>query len=118
MTAQRKITIGGKKYTLTANRYLLKTLNKVAPDFLSLSDIKDEKERNNMMHKVSMDIYTGLDEIFYEMIKVANPSIDKEKSDEILEKFEKEYGDVANELITFAYSVFPQGDQKKKIIWE
>lgn len=119
MTTQRKITIGGKKYTLTANRNLIKVIYDISPDFLSMATIENEAERNKKSTEVSIAIVAGLDKIFYEMIKVAQPNIDKEKSDEILEKFEEEYEEVQNEIMNLALTVFQQGDQKKKkIVWE
>lgn len=116
---QRKITIGGKKYTLTANRSLIKVLYNISPKFLSMNTIEDEEERKKVNAEVSVSVVAGLDELFYAMIKVAQPTITKDKSDEILEKFEAEYDDVQGELINFTLSVFQQGDQtKKKIVWE
>lgn len=113
---QKKITIGGKKYTLTANRSIIKTLYSIAPEMLDLNNVKNNTNNNA---KVGVEIMANLDKIFYDMIKVVNKDITKEKSDEILDKFENEYEDVQNELLNLAMSVFTTGDQKKKkIIWE
>lgn len=113
---QRKIQIGDKKYTLTVNRSIVKTLYKIAPDMLKLSGGKMDSETQA---RASLDVMAKLDELFYDMIKVAHKEITKEKSDEILDKFENEYEDVQSELLGFALSVFTTGDQnKKKIIWE
>lgn len=118
-TYQRKVSIGGKQYTLTASRRLIKTLYSISPKLVSLGMIENEEERKATMSEVSVSLISELDVIFYEMIKVAHPNIEKEKSDEILGKFEDEYEDVQNELLEFAYTVFQEGDQnKKKIVWE
>lgn len=114
---QKKITIGDKKYTLTANRSIIKTIYEIAPDMLDLSD--KDNQNSGRKAKVGVDIMANLDKIFYNMIKVAHKDITKEKSDEILDKFENEYEDVQNEILNLAMSVFTTGDQKKKkIIWE
>lgn len=113
---QRRITIGDKKYTLTANRSIIKTLAKIVPDMLNINNGKTESETGA---KVGVDLMANLDILFYDMIKVVHKDITKEKSDEILDKFENEYEDVQTELINLAMSVFTTGDQKrKKIIWE
>lgn len=112
---QKKITIGGKKYTLTANRSIIKTLYKIAPDMLSLGKAKKE---GDLEAKVGIDVMANLDILFFDMIRVVHKDIAKETSDEILDKFESEYEDVQTELVNLAMSVFTTGDQKKKIIWE
>lgn len=114
---QRKIQIGDKKYTLTANRSIIKTLYAIAPDMLKLNN--KGKEDSESEAKVGIDLMANLDILFYDMIKVAHKDITKEKSDEILDKFESEYEDVQSALLNFAMSVFTTGDQKKKkIVWE
>lgn len=113
---QKKIQIGGKKYVLTANRSIIKTLYKIAPDMLKLTEGKQDSESQA---RAGIDLMANLDVLFYDMIKVANKDITKEKSDEILEKFENEYEDVQSALLELAMSVFTTGDQnKKKIVWE
>ena len=77
---KRKITIGDKTYTLTATRNIIKTLYEVSPEILSMATIKDDAERMAINAKVSVDIVAGLDKIFYELIKVAQPTITFEKS--------------------------------------
>lgn len=115
---QRKITIGDKKYTLTANRSIIKTLYKIAPDMLKFSQGGDNVD-SELQTQMGMDVMANLDILFYDMIKIAHKDITKEKSDEILDKFENEYEDVQTELINLVMSVFTTGDQKKKqIIWE
>lgn len=114
---QKKIQIGDKKYTLTANRSIIKTLYNIAPELLKIDAKKGTASETNV--KASVDLVANLDVLFYDMIKVAHKDITKEKSDEILDKFESEYEDVQNELLNFAMSVFTTGDQKKKkIVWE
>lgn len=109
--------IGGKKYMLTANRSIIKTLYQIAPDLLKLSS--GGKLDNETKAKAGIDLTANLDILFYDMIKVANKDITKEKSDEILEKFDNEYEDVQTALLDFAMSCFPTGDQKKKqVVWE
>lgn len=113
---QKKITISGKKYTLTANRSIIKTLYAIAPDMLAIGNAKKE---SGLEAKVSIDLMANLDRLFFDMIKVAHRDITKETSDEILDKFESEYEDVQTELVNLAMSVFTTGDQKKKkVIWE
>ena len=113
---QRRITIGDKKYTLTANRSIMKTLAKISPDLLKIKDGKMTKEREA---EFGIDLYAGLDILFHDMIKVVHKDITPEKSSEILDKFENEYEDVQTALIDLAMSVFTTGDQtKKKITWE
>jgi hypothetical protein len=113
---QRRILIGDKKYTLTANRSIIKTIAKIVPDLLKTNKGKDDSDTEAVL---GVDIMANLDILFYDMIKVVHKDITKEKSDEILDKFENEYEDVQTELINLAMSVFTTGDQKrKKIIWE
>lgn len=114
---QKKIQIGDKKYTLTANRSIIKTLYAIAPDMLKLNN--KGKTDSESEAKVGIDLMANLDRLFYDMIKVAHKDITKEKSDEILDKFENEYEDVQTALLNLAMSVFTTGDQKKKkIVWE
>lgn len=114
--AQRRITIGDKKYTLTANRSIIKTLYKISPKLL---EIKEDGKDDSAAKEFSVDLAAGLDILFYDMIKVAHKDITQEKSNEILDKFDSEYEDVQTELLNFAMSVFTTGDQKKKKIeWE
>lgn len=108
---QKKIQIGDKKYTLTANRSIIKTLYDIAPDMLTLNEGKQVSEGGA---KVGVEIMANLDKIFYDMIKVVHKDITKEKSDEILDKFENEYEDVQKAILDLAMSVFTTGDQKKK----
>lgn len=109
--------IGDKKYVLTANRSIIKTLYNIAPDMLRLTN-QGEMD-SDLQAKAGIDLMANLDILFYDMIKVAHKDITKEKSDEILDKFESEYEDVQTELINLAMSVFTTGDQnKKKVIWE
>lgn len=113
---QKKIQIGDKKYVLTANRSIIKTLYEIAPDMLKL---KEGEKDSELQAKAGIDLMANLDKLFYDMIKVAHKDITKEKSDEILGKFENEYEDVQDALLELAMSVFTTGDQKKKkIVWE
>ena len=85
---------------------------------LKLNKGKDISDGENEV-KIGMDVMANLDILFYDMIKIAHKDITKEKSDEILDKFENEYEDVQTELVNLAMSVFTTGDQKKKkIVWE
>jgi hypothetical protein len=114
---QKKFIIGDKTYTLTANRSIIKTLYKIAPEMLKLNQSKkaEDIEKENGV-EFGVAIMANLDVLFYEMIKIAQPNISKEKSDEILEKLESEYENVQNALILLAISVFQTGDQEKKPI--
>lgn len=117
----KTIEISGKKYTLTANRSIIKTLANVAPNILKLGKAKkDEISDDEFGISTGLDIMANLDVLFYDMIKVAHTNISKEKSDEILDAFEDEYDGVQEKLIELAMSVFQSGDQvktKKKIDW-
>lgn len=114
---QKKIQIGDKKYTLTANRSIIKTIYSISPDLLKIG--QKNRGEDNLEAKVGVDLMANLDRLFYDMIKVVHKDITPEKSNEILDKFENEYEDVQTELLNLAMSVFTTGDQnKKKIIWE
>lgn len=114
---QKKIQIGDKKYTLTANRSIIRTLFNISPNMLKLDNNKNDND--NSKAEAGVDLMANLDRLFYDMIKVVHKDITKEKSDEILDKFENEYEDVQTELLNLAMSVFTTGDQKKKkIVWE
>jgi serine/threonine protein kinase len=114
---QKKFMIGDKTYTLTVNRSIIKTIYKIAPELLKLNQSKKASDiEKDSGVEFGVAIMANLDILFYEMIKIAQPNIGKEKSDEILEKFESEYQDVQNELILLAVSVFQTGDQQKKPI--
>lgn len=98
--AIKEIEVEGKKYTLTANRRTAKTLYSICPAILNQKLDKTDEE-------ISIDIWLSLDILFYEMIKIAHPNIDKEKSDMILAKFEKVHEQEAGQILTaFALSVF------------
>nr|DAK86202.1 MAG TPA: hypothetical protein [Caudoviricetes sp.] len=115
---KKKIEIDGKKYTLTANRTIIKTICNIAPDLLKFVKNKNISE-DEVEVVCGVDVMANLDILFYDMIKIVHKDITKEKSDEILDKFENEYEDVQTELINLAMSVFTTGDQKKKkIVWE
>lgn len=116
----RIIEVAGKKYTLTANRKIIKTIAYIAPEMLKLVSSKDAKEKEVSSVDVGIKIMSELDVLFYDMIKIAHPEISKDKSDEILEVFESEYEDVQSNLINFAMSVFTEGNpntRKKKLNW-
>ena len=112
----KEVEIKGKNYKLTANRKLIKVISEICPSILKLNDGKVGDDNGV---ELGVDILADLDILFYEMLKPAHPDISKETADKILENFEDEYADVANNLITFAMSSFTQGDQtsKKKLNW-
>lgn len=112
----KEIEIGGKKYKLTANRKLIKVVANICPSILKFD--KDEFDGDNEA-KLGIDILADLDILFYEMLKPAQPDISKETADKILEKFEEEYANVADNIIKFAMSSFTTGDQtnKKRLDW-
>lgn len=107
----KEVEINGKKYKLTANRRLIKVIANICPSILRLNN---DKVNDDNGVELGVDIIADLDILFYEMLKPAHPDISKETADKILENFEEEYADVANNLITFAMSSFTQGDQTKK----
>lgn len=112
----KEVEIKGKKYKLTANRKLIKVIADICPEMLKLNQ---DNANDSEQVKLGVNIIADLDIIFYEMLKPAQPDISKETADKILESFEEEYADVANNLITFAMSSFIQGDQttKKQLNW-
>ena len=115
---EKHINIGGKEYTLTANRKIIKTIYNVSPEFLDI--IEGSKVGKKQQSAISIELIANVDTIFFDMIKIAHPHIDKEESDKILEQFCQEYEGVDNALINFAISVFTDGNQgsaKKKIQW-
>lgn len=119
MIHTKKIEIGGKTYTLTANRKIVKTLANIVPELLALNEAELDKMETKNQNSLGVNLLANLDILFYDMIKIAHSNIDKEKSDEILDKFEEEYDDVQEKLVELAMSVFQSGDQKtkKKINW-
>lgn len=117
----KRIEIAGKKYTLTVRRSLIKTIYQISPELLKLRDAKKAEEIENSItgFKANIDLIANIDELFYEMIKVAHNNIDREKAAEIYDAFDAEYENAAASLIELAMSVFATGDQeKKKIVWE
>lgn len=115
----KRIEIDGKTYTLTAKRSLIKTLADIAPEMLEINPENSPELQNKKAKSLGIKVLANLDILFYDMIKVAHPNIDKAKSDDILDKFEEEYDEVKENLIDFAVTVFQSGDQtkKKKINW-
>ena len=115
----KRIEIDGKNYTLTVNRSIIKTLAQIAPEMLEIRPNEDESMETSRANSLGINILSNLDILFYDMIKIAQPNIDKEKSDKILDKFEEEYDGVQEALLDFAMKVFQSGDQtkKKKINW-
>lgn len=109
------IEVAGKKYTLTATRDIINTINVCFPELLDLTKAKTASEielTDNVA--LGMKIFGKLDVLFYDMIKIAHPEITREKSSEILDLMFDEYDDVLENLIRFAFSVFPEGTPKVK----
>ena len=102
---------------------MLITLKKVAPELLKIngnSSKLSEKEIADLQYEAGLSIYDNMDVIFYEMIRVAHPTITKEKSDEIYSQFCDEYLDVEEKLMEFFSTTFTDGipvENKKKIDW-
>ena len=125
---EKKIQIGKKTYTLTANRKIIKTIYNICPELLEIVNgdaPKTEDEKKQVEKKgvpISVSLIANLDDLFFDMIRIAHPEISKEKSDEILDDFMEEYDGVTEKLLELAMSVFTQGSQdsqkaKKKIDW-
>lgn len=114
---EKIIEVGGKKYTLTANRKIIKTINEIAPKLLQISEsqIADKSVDTSFF----VDLIANLDVLFHSLINVKHPEITLEDADKILKQFEDEYEGVQSALIEFATSAFGQGDQtkKKKLDW-
>lgn len=117
------IEVAGKKYTLTANRNVIRTISNIVPEVLKMKidPKKDGDAFNDVLAVLSgLQLMSELDVLFYDMIKVAHPEITKDKSDEILDNFEKEYNNVQENLLKFAFSVFNEGNpskNKKNLNW-
>jgi hypothetical protein len=112
---EKHIEIGGKEYILAPTRKILKTINDIAPEYLSLKE--DDEEAQS---RVSMLLFSETDRIFYELIKVKQPELTKGDSDKILEQFDDEYGsnNVSQAVLRLAMAAFTDGGQgsaKKKI---
>ena len=125
---EKRIQIGKKTYTLTANRKIIKTIYNICPELLEIANSdapKTEDEKKQVEKKgvpISVSLIANLDDLFFDMIRIAHPEISKEKSDEILDDFMEEYDGVTEKLLELAMSVFTQGSQdsqkaKKKIDW-
>ena len=125
---EKRIQIGKKTYTLTANRKIIKTIYNICPELLEIVNgdaPKTEDEKKQVEKKgvpISVSLIANLDDLFFDMIRIAHPEISKEKSDEILDDFMEEYDGVTEKLLELAMSVFTQGSQdsqkaKKKIDW-
>jgi hypothetical protein len=110
------IEVAGKKYTLTATRDLINTINENFPELLNLTKAKTASEIEVDADDVAlgMKIFGKLDALFYDMIRIAHPEITREKSSEILDAMLEEYDDVLQNLLRFAFSVFPEGTPKGK----
>lgn len=120
MAKTQQIEVGGGKYTLTSNRSLLMKLARLIPDIMKINQDIPEDEKENLQFNVGASIYDHMDVLFYEMIKVAHPNIDKEKSDKIYNAFCDEYNDVDENLIKFITSSFTGGiprENKKNLNW-
>jgi len=111
---EKKIEIGKKVYTLTANRKIIKTIYEICPEVLTLGDASS-KEIEKKSAPIAIDLFANLDDLFFDMIRIAHPEISREKSNDILDKFIEEYEDVPNKLLEFAMSVFTEGAQDKKV---
>lgn len=108
------IEVAGKKYTLTAYRDLANTINDNFPEILDLAsgkEVSDIKvDADNI--KLGMKIMGKLDNLFYDMIKIAHTTLTREKASEILDSMFDEYDNVVEFLLKFAMSVFPKGTPK------
>ena len=115
------IEVAGKKYTLVANRNIIKTISDICPEILNLSSAGNAKEiEKSISVTLGIKIMSNLDVLFHDMLKIVHKEISKEKSDEILELFESEYNGVQENLIKFALSVFTEGNpkqSKKNLNW-
>lgn len=112
---QKHIEIGGKDYVLTSCRSIIVDLASRNPELIDFSD-KTDKEKELSFGKYLAD---NMDELFYSMIKIEQPYLTKEQSDEIYEQFYYEYDNVDEELIKLFTPNFQGGipKVKKKINW-
>lgn len=121
MDNTKKLEIGGKVYTFTAKRSLMKTIYQICPSILKTGKSTGGADSvQDSATDFGLDMLVNLDVLFYEMINPAH-KLTKEQSDKIFETCCDEYGEdeLLEKLIDFAMSVFPQGDQtnKKPIVW-
>ena len=118
MANTKVIEIGNKKYTLTATRSLIQTVYNLMPELFNQVEGKSNADITKDMGK-NIEFYVKLGSIFYELIKVAHPELDKSKAENILAEMENEYEDADTAIINFALSSFTQGaqDHKKKLNW-
>lgn len=120
MAKTQQIEVGGKTYVLTSNRSLLMKIGRLVPDIMKINQNISEEEQEDIQFNVGASIYDHMDVLFYEMIKVAHPNIDKEKSDKIYNAFCDEYNDVDENLIKFITASFTGGiprENKKNLNW-
>lgn len=120
MAKTQQIEVGGGKYVLTSNRSLLLKIGRLVPDIMKINQDISQEDKDNLEFDVGASIYDHMDVLFYEMIKVAHPNIDKEKSDKIYNAFCDEYNDVDENLIKFITASFRGGiprEKKKNLNW-
>lgn len=114
------IEVAGKKYTLTANRRLIKTIARICPELLDSPSNKTAREIEDQEVVMGINVMSDIGDLFYDMIKIAHPEISREKSEDILDAFFAEYNDVEKHLIKFAMTVFTDGTpkaNKKNLDW-
>lgn len=117
----KQIDVAGKKYTLTVKRNIVSKLYEICPEMLKIgNNVKTQEIPEDVEIDIAIRLSANMDVIFYDMIKIAHPTIDRAKSDEIYEKLTDEYGDVEISLVNFIKEVFTGGipaENKKKLNW-
>lgn len=111
----KEVVINGTKYTLTAKRSILQSIQSLIPEALDIANEDEETQKS-----LGIILYDNMDIVFYELIKTAHQKLSKEESDSIYEAFLDEYNDVDEKLLEFVYSVFGQGiprEEKKNLNW-
>lgn len=121
---EKKIQIGKKTYTLTANRRIIKTIYSVCPEVLTIgNDLKSQnktaltdKEVAEIGTPLAIKLLANLDDLFFDMLRIAHPEITREKASDLLDQMFEEYDDVQDKLLELAMSVFPVASQETKVV--
>lgn len=109
--------IEGEVYNLVAKRSLIISLKKVIPEIVNL---KTKKDIDDVEVDVAIKLYDNMNVIFYEMLKIKHPEINKDASDTLFDKFCNKYGNAEESLIELMSSVFQLGipnTEKQNLNW-
>ena len=121
---EKKIQIGKKTYTLTANRRIIKTIYSICPEVLTIgNDLKSQNKTALPATEVAelgtpcaLQLPAPLHHSFFDMLRIAHPEITREKASDLLDQMFEEYDDVQDKLLELAMSVFPDASQETKVV--